>query len=134
MLVKLDLAIVHACVAQAFFCLATLMAIVTSRWWKAAPDSPPPRTGRGRRLVALGVACVLAIYCQLIVGATMRHFDAGLAIPDLPLAYGHLLPPTSSTQLATINSHRAFDLNLKPVTLWQIWLHFGHRMERSWSR
>src|SRR5437588_8421490 len=32
-LVKLDLAIVHACVAQAFFCLATLTAIVTSRWW-----------------------------------------------------------------------------------------------------
>src|SRR3954454_24938199 len=37
-LVKLDLAIVHACVAQAFFCLATLAAIVTSRWWKTAPD------------------------------------------------------------------------------------------------
>ena len=32
-LVKLDLAIVHACVAQAFFCLATLVAVVTSRWW-----------------------------------------------------------------------------------------------------
>ena len=35
---KLDLAIVHACVAQAFFCLATLCAIVTSRWWLTAPD------------------------------------------------------------------------------------------------
>src|SRR5678810_29344 len=32
-LVQLDLAIVHACVAQAFFCLAALVAIVTSRWW-----------------------------------------------------------------------------------------------------
>src|SRR3569832_2240873 len=35
-LIKLDLAIVHACVAQAFFCLATLVAIVTSRWWHEA--------------------------------------------------------------------------------------------------
>src|SRR4051794_19170153 len=32
-LVNLDLAVVHGCVAQAFFCLATLMAVVTSRWW-----------------------------------------------------------------------------------------------------
>src|SRR6476620_9462182 len=32
-LVKLDLAIVHACFAQAFFCLAAMTAVVTSRWW-----------------------------------------------------------------------------------------------------
>src|SRR6185295_13612506 len=32
-LVKLDLAVVHACVAQAFFCLSVLVAVVTSRWW-----------------------------------------------------------------------------------------------------
>jgi len=70
---------------------------------------------------------VIAIYAQLIVGATMRHYDAGLAIPDLPLAYGKLLPPTTEAQLAVINSHRAFDLNLKRVSLTQIWLHFGHR-------
>src|SRR5947199_6987205 len=38
-LVKLNLAIVHACVAQAFFCLAALVAVVTSEWWVNAPDS-----------------------------------------------------------------------------------------------
>src|SRR6266850_1439090 len=31
-LVKLHLAIIHACFAQAFFCLTALMAMVTSRW------------------------------------------------------------------------------------------------------
>ena len=55
-------------------------------------------------------------------------YDAGLAIPDLPLAYGKLLPPTTDAQLAQVNLHRTFDLNLKPVTLWQVWLHFGHRI------
>jgi cytochrome c oxidase assembly protein subunit 15 len=58
----------------------------------------------------------------------MRHYDAGLAIPDLPLAYGRVLPPMNDAQLAAANVHRAFDLNLKPVTLQQIWLHFGHRI------
>src|SRR5215212_1268492 len=37
-LVQLDLAVVHACLAQAFFCLAAMTAVVTSRWWADAPD------------------------------------------------------------------------------------------------
>src|SRR5256884_268739 len=53
-LVQLDLAIVHACFAQAFFCLIALTAIVTSKWWhlspsprtrgEGCPSSPSPRT------------------------------------------------------------------------------------------
>jgi heme a synthase len=123
--VKLDLAIVHACFAQAFFCLATLAAIVTSRWWIDVPDAGEAGYGR---LTALAAACVFAIYAQLIVGATMRHYDAGLAIPDLPWAYGKLLPPTDEAGLKSINAERAWESGLKPVTLTQVWLHFGHRV------
>src|SRR4051812_26827385 len=36
--VNLDLAIVHACVAQAFFCLACIVAVVTPRRWIDAVD------------------------------------------------------------------------------------------------
>src|SRR4051812_17456452 len=51
-LVKLDLAIVHACVAQAFFCLAALVAVVTSKWWITAPDfSRSEDAAAGRRLI-----------------------------------------------------------------------------------
>jgi cytochrome c oxidase assembly protein subunit 15 len=82
----------------------------------------------GRRLALLGVATVVVIYLQLIVGATMRHEDAGLAIPDLPLAYGKVLPPLSADALAAINHHRVFELNLDSVTLGQVWIHFGHRV------
>src|SRR5205807_2863174 len=42
-LLKLNLAIVHACFAQAFFCLAALVAVVTSRWWLC----PLPRYAGG---------------------------------------------------------------------------------------
>jgi cytochrome c oxidase assembly protein subunit 15 len=81
-----------------------------------------------RRLTAIAVTCVFAVYAQLIIGATMRHYQAGLAIPDLPLAYGHILPPTTQTQLDIINHQRAWSMNLEPVTLSQIWLHFAHRV------
>jgi len=124
-LVKLDLAIVHACVAQAFFCLAAFVAVATSRWW----HQPRERDhSRGRGLVLLAMATVTAIYLQLIVGATMRHFQAGLAIPDLPLAYGKVLPPMTQSQLDAANWVRVREWNLDAVTLGQIWLHFGHRL------
>lgn len=126
-LVKLDLAIVHACVAQAFFCLAAFMAVATSRWWNQ-PRELTDASGRGRSLVWLGVATVAVIYLQLIVGATMRHFQAGLAIPDLPLAYGKWLPPVSAQQLDAVNWARTREWNLDAVTLGQVWLHFGHRI------
>src|SRR5436305_7850440 len=70
-LVKLDLAIVHACFAQAFFCLAALVAIITSRWWIEAPQPNSVEEASSPRLLfALAVACVFAIFAQLIIGAT----------------------------------------------------------------
>ena len=128
-LVKLDLAIVHACVAQAFFCLAALVAVVTSRWWIEAPDlSHSEDAIRGKRLIAACLFAVITIYLQLIVGATMRHYQAGLAVPDVPLAYGKLIPQTDPASIAAYNQHRAWDLHLPAVTASQIWLHMGHRL------
>jgi cytochrome c oxidase assembly protein subunit 15 len=123
-LVKLDLAIVHACVAQLFFCLSAFTALATSRWWIGAP----PSTNVTRGFIRLAACCVLAVFLQLVVGAMMRHFDAGLAIPDLPLAYGKILPPLNAAELAAVNQQRAWTLNLDPVTLGQVWLCFAHRV------
>src|SRR5215212_9072344 len=127
-LVKLHLAIVHACFAQAFFCLTALMAMVTSRWWiESTPIEGVPWRSR---LVVLGVIAVSVIYIQLILGALMRHNDAGLAIPDFPASYGKVLPPTNATELKAVNDWRAWSnepaLNNR-VTLAQVWLHFAHR-------
>jgi cytochrome c oxidase assembly protein subunit 15 len=122
----LDIAIVHACAAQAFFCLAGLATVVTSRWWIEAQHQPHATGGRGV-IVAAAVA-VIVIYLQLVAGAVMRHYAAGLAIPDVPLNYGKVLPPTSAEELAAINRLRTFRLNLPAVTIGQIWMHFAHRV------
>lgn len=128
-LVKLDLAIVHACLAQAFFCLTALMAVVTSRWWMISPDlSSSQDAAKGRVLIGLSISAVIIIYLQLIAGAIMRHYEAGLAIPDLPLVYGHLLPPVSQDGLNAINHYRDGNLHMNRVSLGQIWLHFSHRI------
>lgn len=125
---ELDLAVVHACFAQAFFCLAALCAIVTGRRWLESPKlSRSTDAKSGQRLAALGAACVLLVFCQLVVGALMRHYEAGLAIPGVSV-YGKLTPPADAAGLDAINRTRAWELGLKPVTLSQLWLHFGHRL------
>ena len=127
-LVKLDLAIVHACVAQAFFCLAALVAVVTSRGWIEAEGPCVTRNVvGGRGLITVSLLALVVIYGQLIVGAMMRHYQAGLAVPDLPLAYGKLIPRTDPGSIDVYNQYRAWDLHLSPVTGSQIWLHMGHR-------
>ena len=129
-LVELNLAVVHACLAQAFFCMAALVAVVTSRRWVEADDlSPDEQSGpAGRKLFRLAAVAVFSIYVQLVIGALMRHYGAGLAIPDLPLAYGKMLPPASEEGLRRINDARLWDAGLPRVTLAQVWLHFAHRV------
>ena len=46
------------------------------------------------------------VFCQIIVGATMRHRGAGLAIPDFPLSFGHIVPDHWSTGVALHFVHR----------------------------
>jgi cytochrome c oxidase assembly protein subunit 15 len=126
-LLKLDLAVVHACFAQAFFCLAVLMCVVTSKWWTMAASRRDADAPAGKGLVKLAIIAWLLIYAQLVIGATMRHYKAGLAIPDLPLAYGKILPPTSEEALSVINDARALNWD-DPVTMAQVWLAFSHRI------
>jgi cytochrome c oxidase assembly protein subunit 15 len=126
-LINLTLAMVHGCFAQASFCLIIFAAIATSRWWSSAPDLSTDSL-HGKSLIRLAIASVCVVYGQLIIGAVMRHLGAGLAIPDLPLAYGHLIPPTNESQLHVANQLRIFKWGMDPVTLQQIWLHFAHRM------
>jgi heme A synthase len=49
-----------------------------------------------------------AVYVQLTLGAVMRHMEAGLAIPDFPLAFGRLLPPHWSGPIAINFAHRVW--------------------------
>jgi cytochrome c oxidase assembly protein subunit 15 len=107
--------IAHAGLAQLVFCLATSIALFTSPGWIHAYSRGTSRLGtpRGvtplatdRPLQAVAVATTVAIYAQILVGATMRHTGAGLAIPDFPFAFGHLVPPTWTPAIAIHYAHR----------------------------
>ncbi len=92
----------HAGLAQIFFCLTVSIALFTSRGWKQPTIDPVDD-----RMLRLTATCTTAfIYLQILVGATMRHSDAGLAIPDFPLVFGGIVPPEWTPQIAIHYAHR----------------------------
>jgi len=54
----------------------------------------------------LSSTTTLLIYAQILLGATMRHTGAGMAIPTFPLAFGHVLPPVWTPAIAVHFAHR----------------------------
>jgi cytochrome c oxidase assembly protein subunit 15 len=92
----------HAGLAQIFLCLTLTLALVTSRGWRE-PARTPVDDGRLRRWL---VTLTAAVYVQILLGATMRHTAAGLAIPDFPLAFGRLIPPFWTEGIAIHFAHR----------------------------
>lgn len=95
-----SVSIAHAGLAQIFFCLTVSVAVVTSpRWRNAAPADDPA-------LRRLATVTTLLVYTQILIGATMRHTNAGMAIPTFPLAFGHVVPPFWNTGIAVHFAHR----------------------------
>src|SRR5207253_4598469 len=98
----------HAALAEIFLCLTVAIALFTSPGWVAGyggvrPGSDPNKTAILRRLAT---ATTALIYVQILIGAAMRHTGAGLAIPDFPLMFGHLVPTHWDPRIAVHFAHR----------------------------
>jgi cytochrome c oxidase assembly protein subunit 15 len=97
----------HAGLAEIFFCLTVAIALFTSPGWI---DGYNLGTGPGgdsspslRRLATL---TTILIYSQVLIGATMRHTGAGLAIPDFPWMFGRVVPDHWDPKIAIHFAHR----------------------------
>ena len=91
----------HAGLAEIFFCLVVAIALFTSpRWLDGDTRVDDQRcAGWPRSTTAL-------VYTQILVGAAMRHTDAGLAIPDFPLMFGQMVPDHWDPKIAVHFAHR----------------------------
>jgi cytochrome c oxidase assembly protein subunit 15 len=120
----------HAGLAQLFFCLTISLALFTSPGWtttQTAVDDPTLRR--------LAAATTVTVYCQIILGATMRHIEAGMAIPDFPFAFGHVLPPFWNAGIAVHFAHRLGAVLVTTAilaTAGHVWFH--HRTRRELVR
>jgi cytochrome c oxidase assembly protein subunit 15 len=111
----------HAVIAQTFFLLLLTIAYSLSVEYRQS-NAPAHRWTRAAALLAMAV-----LYLQLAVGAVMRHSGAGMAIPDLPTAGGAWIPQFDEAMIANVNLLRD-GLGLRHVGLYEIALHFAHRV------
>lgn len=110
------ISVFHATLAQTFFCLTIAIALLTSGFWKRLNryTIEPHKTS----LRTITVVLLATVYIQLIIGATMRHMEAGLAIPDFPLAFGRFIPPIENADILIHYLHRLGAIAVSIVILW----------------
>jgi heme a synthase len=123
------ISIAHASLAEIVFCLTVTIALVTSPGWRRGYAAGLPDD---RLLQKLAIATTATVYVQILLGATMRHTDAGLAIPDFPLAFGHLIPPQWDAKIAIHFAHRVGALCVTTMilaTTAHVFYHHGGRSE-----
>ncbi|MBI4042146.1 MAG: COX15/CtaA family protein [Deltaproteobacteria bacterium] len=116
----------HATLAQIFFSTVVTLAVVTSQKWKEGrvllPSSHKEKNLL-QRLPLWGVITLAAVFIQLILGAWMRHSEAGLAVPDFPLVYGKLFPADLDT---FYQGDTPFPVSFETFRF-RIYLHYAHR-------
>ncbi|MEY2439146.1 MAG: heme a synthase [Verrucomicrobiota bacterium] len=124
-MLKDEIGVFHACLAQAFLGLIVFIALATARHWEGWSRSglDQKHVGTIRRIA---LATTVLIYFQLALGATMRHQHRDLAIVDFPTANKAWIPDTGSAALAAVNAWRD-TRGLSDVTAFQIWLQMTHR-------
>jgi len=130
----------HAGLAEIFFCMTVAIALFTSRAWIAETAHPEPVDGRAGslddpRLRRLATATTAIVFTQILVGATMRHTGAGLAIPDFPLMFGGLMPDHWDPKIAIHFAHRvgALVVSLLAVASF-FFIRTRHRARRELTR
>ncbi len=104
-LIAQSFAVIHACGAMIVLGILVALTIGSSRVWierksgltGSVPDS----------IKFWGIASTIAIFMQILIGAVMRHAEAGLAIAKFPLAQpGSVLPAYWNFDVSIHFAHR----------------------------
>jgi len=91
----------HLTLALSFLALATVLASATVRS-SAFNDDEPVDRGTCR----LAVAAPALVLAQSVLGGLVRHMDAGMACPDVPLCLGRVVPPLINAPITAHFLHR----------------------------
>ena len=90
------LSVAHGAVAEILLCLNVSIAFFTHRR-PVGEQAPSP---------ALFTALPFIVYTQILLGAVMRHMNAGVVFTDFPLSNGKWIPDFTSGAIVANYAHR----------------------------
>ena len=105
----------HLGLAFLFLALATVLYVASSPSWDRGVG--PRRESRSLLRTSAILATALT-FAQSLVGGAVRHTDAGVACPDVPLCLGQWVPPLENGMVALHFGHRVLGIALLGVILW----------------
>ncbi len=105
--------VVHGCFAQFELCLLVIIAAMLSPAWTGIAANRQMRA-----VHRIGWVTTVAVFLQLIVGATMRHLGAGLAITTFPrLPDGSWMPREHNKFIDLNFTHTRFGAALVAILI-----------------
>ena len=111
----------HLALAFLFLALVTVILVRTG------PERDDYRDAHHERRLVWRAGLVTAglLFAQSVVGALVRHTDAGMACPDVPLCLGRVIPPLQYPAVQLHFLHRVLGIVVAIVTLRYGWLVAG---------
>lgn len=118
--VSLDLAVVHAAVAQIFYSLLATLTLFISPMWQRAVDRGHQSELSGLRPVT--IRAVLAVYIQILLGALLRHPGVGIdpLLAGLHLGFAFVAAATIFHMWITIRTEFENEVDLRRVSTWSL--------------
>jgi heme a synthase len=119
--------IVHAALAQGFFCITVAIAVFTSRWWHS--EVAPLSDRASPRLAGLAGWLAVVTFFQLVLGAAVRHNAFGLAASASFGMVAHLVGAAAVLALVIITGRavrrlpRSVDAGVTVLQGMTAWLH-----------
>ncbi len=116
----------HLALALSFLVLATVLASATGG---APPDEPTSFDSSSVRTWTVAAASL--VFAQSVLGALVRHMDAGLACVDFPLCLGRVVPPLVNAPITVHFVHRMLGVIVALVVIgFALWVYRVDAPER----
>lgn len=108
--------ITHGTLGQLFFCLLVAISFASSRTWAEGRITWVPTEIKKARFWSS--LLFLAVFCQLIIGATLRHTQRlHLAATDLLTTNGSFFPPTHPSDVFVLHLHKYWGFTVALLVL-----------------
>jgi len=108
----------HLALAFLFLALVTVLLVLTR---EHRDDYRGEDAARGLVRRA-GLLVSGLVFAQSVIGALVRHTDAGMACPDVPLCLGRVVPPLEYPSVQLHFLHRVLGIAVAAVALRYAWL------------